>query len=351
MRSKLEAFWQNRVLAVVLWPKRHWKLALVLLVIAGLVGWWWYRQVQASKPVYSFANPEYRDLVDALEVSGVVDAKEKARLRFMLGGKLTFLGVRAGETVKKWQTLASIDRTTLQKQLQQDLNAYLKERYNDDYYIVDTKDKYWEQSVVRTRTDNQLDLENEVLDVEIRDIAIRDTSLYAPFAGVVTVVPATTAGVQLLSSEYFEIINPDTLLFRAEVDEADIPQVSEGQRAEINLDAYPDQTIATEIAYISFTSSQTANGTVFLVEMPIPNPDLSLYRLGMNGDVSIVLERKLNVLTVPLLATRQRDGKTYVDVKDGEGVTEREIQVGLESDEYVEVLGGVSESDQVVIPE
>ncbi|HPS40940.1 MAG TPA: efflux transporter periplasmic adaptor subunit, partial [Candidatus Woesebacteria bacterium] len=59
------------------------------------------------------------------------------------------------------------------------------------------------------------------------------------------------------------------------------------------------------------------------------------------------------VLTIPLDAISERDNKTFVKVKadNDEQQVEREIKVGLESDDKVEVLEGLSESDQVVLPE
>ena len=138
----------------------------------------------------------------------------------------------------------------------------------------------------------------------------------------------------------------------AAVDEIDISKVAIDQEAEIVLDAYDDETINTTVNYISFTSSEAATGTVFLIELSIPNPDLQKYRLGMNGDVSILLEEKENVLVIPLAATRERDGKVFVDVNAGETEgEEREIEVGLETEDEVEVTAGLSTSDEVLLPE
>lgn len=345
--KRLPEFFKNSLKTA----RKRWKLLAVLAVIAALLGWWQYNRIQNNKPVYETETPQRQDLVRALEVSGIIDAKEKVQLRFLVGGKVVYLGAEEGDWVEQWQTIASIDQATLQKQLEQDLNNYLRERWQADQYIYDSRDDYWQRSVVRQREYNQLDMEQEVLDVEIRDIAIRDANIYAPFAGILTHAPTTSTGVQLLSTDYFELVNPETLIFLAEVDEADIAEVQLGQQAEINLDAYPDRTINSTVTFIDYTSSQTSTSTVFLVEVPIPAFSLEEYRIGMNGDISIILETEPNALTVPLLATRERDDKTYVDVKNGQELEEREIQVGLETDEYVQVLGGLSESDQVVIPE
>lgn len=334
--------------------REHWKLSLFIVLVLLGGGFWYYRTTQANQVLQTFAHPERRNLVKTLEVSGVVDAKEKARLRFLAGGKLTYLGATEGEMVKKGQTLAVIDQATLKKQLDQDLNNYMKERYDWEQQNVDVFKNEVTTAEERQIKQGQLDLTNEVLDVEIRDIAIANTRLNAPFAGILTVAPTTVTGVQLLSTDYFEVVNPTSLVFKAEVDEADIAAVKVGQPVSIELDAHTDTSVSTSLSYIAFTSSQNSTGTVFVVEMPL---DTTLYgsdffRLGMRGDAQIVLETRDDVLAIPLEATRQRDDNWYVDVKTATGeLQERQISVGMETDDDVEVTSGLSESDEILIPE
>lgn len=340
--------------SILRWIKAHWKLLTIIALVASGIGFWQYRNIQANQPVLTFESPKRQTITKTLEVSGVVDAKEKARLRFLSGGKLTYLGVQTGNLVKKGQTLATIDQATLKKQLEQDLNTFMKQRLDWDQLNEDVYQDVFTKREDRDRQKEQLDLTNEVLNVEIQDISIANTRLTAPFAGIITSSPTTTPGVQLLSSDYFELINPDTMLFRAEVDEADIALLKLNQKATLTLDAHPDDTITSYINYISYTSSQTSNGTVFLIELPLDTTrfGMDFFRLGMNGDVAIELESKSNVLSIPLVALKERDGKKFVDLKIGEQKSEeREITTGLETDEHVEVLSGLTEQDQIVVPE
>lgn len=348
----------SRLHSIVSFFKNRWKLLLLVVIIAAGLGWWWYQQAIANQPDVTFENPKRETLTKSLEVSGVVDADEKARLRYLTGGKLTYLGAEEGSFVEKGKTIAVIDQATLKKQLEQDLNNFMKERLDWDQTNVDVYEDVYTTDEERIREKGQLDLTNEVLDVEIRDIAIQNTRLTAPFAGIVTHSPTATTGVQLLSTDYFELINPETLIFRAEVDEADIALVTPNLQAKIELDAYPDKIIETYVNYVSFTSSETSSGTVFLVEMPLNATQygLDFFRIGMNGDVAIELETKPNVLTIPLIALKERDGKTYVDIKTSDdpndiNFEEKEISLGLETDEKVEVVSGLTEQDQIVVPE
>lgn len=338
-------------LKIINWFKEHWKLALVILILVIGAFLWKTNQTKKNQPQLTFERPQIRNLTKVLEVSGVVDAKQKARLRFIAGGKVTYIGAQEGDTVKKWQNIASIDKATLEKQLQQDLNLYMKERWDWENTQDNIEDRWIDDQEKRSVDQSQWDLTNEVIDVEIRTQAIKNSSIYSPFDGVLTASPTTVTGVQLLATDYFEVVNPESLIFKGIVDESDISSVSIGQRAKIDLDAYENKTIDANVNYISFTSSQASSGTVFVVEFPLPNPDLSRYRIGMNGDVSIVLDQKENVLSIPFEATKQRDDKIFVDVKDGQTTREQQIEVGLETDQYLEIISGLSENDEVVIPE
>lgn len=333
--------------------KKRWKLVLTICVIALLGIFFTIRSRAANQVTLTFEQPIRQSITKTLDVSGHIDAKEKVRMRFIAGGKLTYIGAKEGDTVKKWQTIATIDKATLEKQLQQDLNTYMQERWDFEEVLDDNKDRPLTLSERRSEDQDQWDLDNTVINVEIRDIAIKNSALSAPFDGILTTAPTSVAGMQVLATDYFEIVNPNTLVFRAAVDESDIAYVKQDQQATLVLDSFEDIQIPTHVTYISYTSTESSSGTAFVVEFPLSQEAVSeLLRIGMNGDIQIVLEEKNDVLTIPTIALIQRDDTTYVQVKTGENQSEeREITIGLETDELVEVLSGLSESDEVLIPE
>lgn len=343
---------KRKLLSIISGVRRRWKLVVLLVLIAGGLGYFLYQRSQPEEVTVQTTNPQMQDITKTLEVSGVVDAKEKANMRFAMGGKVVYLGAKEGDVVRRGQTLATIDRRELQKVLQQNLNTYMQERNDWENTLDDTKDRALPTEEQRMVHNEQLTLNNRVLDVEIQDIAIQNTVLSAPFTGVLVSSPTAVTGVNLMATDVFELINPETMVFKAAVDEADIGQVQIGQPVEIILEAFPDEPITSSIAAISYRSEQTTTGTVFLVEIPIVGSNLlSRYRLGMNGDALIKLDSRSSVMTIPLDTTRTRDGKTFVDVQVADNqLEEREIQVGLETEDVVEVTGGLALTDQVVVP-
>ncbi len=346
--TKFRTFWQN-----------HWKKILIVVVILLLTGGLIWRKSNSSQEELTFESPQIRSIRQTIDVSGVVDAKERVRLRFLAGGKLTYVGAEEGDEISKWQTIATIDQATLNKQRQRDMNNYLKERWDWEQ----TRDDYVENgfgedepapelSTRRGVDQAQWDLDNEVLDLEISNIAIKNTRLSSPIKGILTKSPTAIAGMQLLSTDYFEVVNPETMVFKAAVDEVDIQEVFKGQVAEIELDAFPDEIIQTVADYVAFASSQGTNGTVFVIELPLNQLSVSqAIRLGMNGDATIIIDEKEDILTIPIDATRERDGKLSVDVRiSDQEYEEREIETGLESDDYIEIISGLDKSDEVLIP-
>ncbi len=334
------------------WLKKNYKKIIVFILILILLIFWWQKK-ETNQEVWETIYPQEEDLLTSLTVSGKIDATSRVRLFFSAGGKLTYLGAKEGDVVKKWQRIATIDQAALNKQMQQNLNLYMKERYQFEDVKDDNKDKILDTKETRAFAQKQFDLDNSVLNVELQQIAINNTALNAPFAGIMTVVPKTVAGVAISPTEFFEITDPNTLVFRATVDEVDISQLRKGLEATIVLDAYEDEEIKTQISFISYVSAESTTGTVFLVEFPFNSNDLNKYRLGMNGDVTIKLAEKKSVLTLPLEAIIERDDKKFVYLKNqetGEKV-EQEITTGLENDEKVEVTSGLNPNQEIILPD
>ncbi len=336
------------------WIRKHWKLTLIILVILAGIGFWQYQKQKAAIPQLKFTKVERTNLTESLSVSGVIDAKESANMRFAGGGKLTYLGAQEGDLVKKGQTLAKIDSRTLQKQLQQNLNTYFIQRLTYDQDQANRSNLTYTDALGRQQQQDQATLNNSVLSVEIQDITIQNTVLSTPIAGVLVSSPASVVGTNLLATDAFEVINPLSLVFRATVDQADISKVAKAQPSQIVLDAYQDKPLSSQVSYISYKSAQSTTGTVYIVELPIQATgaaDLNRYRLGMNGDASIILNQKDNALAVPVTAIREKDGKTFVKVKTGPNTAaDREIKTGLETDSQIEVVSGLNQGDEVVVP-
>jgi len=108
--------------------KISYKWIVVLILIVG-VSFFVYRRFNTSeKTILATYTVKRDDLQEILGVTGEVDASEKASLHFQTGGRLSWVGVKEGDVIKKYAGIASLDQRTLQKTLQKYLNTYSKER-------------------------------------------------------------------------------------------------------------------------------------------------------------------------------------------------------------------------------
>ncbi len=135
------------------------------------------------------------------------------------------------------------------------------------------------------------------------------------------------------------------LFFDAEIDEADIAKISIEQKAEIILDAYPDQVfkgIVEEILPQTITSSTGA--TTIKIRINIGQPKIKFIS-GLSGQVVIILAEAKNVLTVPQESVNE-DNTVFIGTKGG--IKPVKVITGIKSDTEVEIKEGLTENDRVV---
>lgn len=333
---------------------KRWVIGILVLILVG--GFLFYRSRTSANKPFTTATVEQGKIEEVINVPGVVDADKKAALRFLAGGKIVSLPVKEGQLVKKSQALATMDVRDLQKNLQASLNDYMSERLDFEQDKDDRKDLVKNDEILRLAQKSQLSLNNSVISVELRDLAIRNATLYAPIDGVVTSLPISVPGVQVSATDTFEIVDPSTLIFEAEVDEIDIGRIHPGMPVRIILDAYPDQPVESVIDYIAVKAEQSrrsSGGTVFPIRIRFPISDLQFLRLGLNGTVSLILERQDDALLIPIEAVSMRSEKSIVmvrDPKNPKNSMEREVKLGIEGEDTIEVLEGLSLGDEVILP-
>ncbi len=95
--------------------KKHWVIAIAVVF---LLGFGIYRQIVPSKADGDTTYKVKRqNLKESLTFSGEIDAEEKVTLRFQTSGRLSWVGVKEGDFVKKFQTIASLDQREVKKKL------------------------------------------------------------------------------------------------------------------------------------------------------------------------------------------------------------------------------------------
>lgn len=203
-------------------------------------------------------------------------------------------------------------------------------------------------------------------------VQLDSTTIRAPRAGVIlqkyveqgTII---TSG-QSFNSEGTSIVQIGDLsriFVNAQVDEADIAQVSVGQKVKVTLDAFPEEDFEGRVRRVDPRGTTDNNVTTILTQVEILKPDRRL-RPGLNSECEFVVAAKEGVLSVPTRSIRNKQGKKFVLVLTpdpekklapkvggpGGGETgktaEREVETGLEAGDAIEIVSGLKEGDKIV---
>ena len=150
---------------------------------------------------------------------------------------------------------------------------------------------------------------------------------------------------------------------KAKVDETDIGSIRIGQSATFSVDAFTDKTFTARVSKISQTdvtnswdtsssssssASSSASVIYYYVTLDVDDPD-NLLLPAMTARVVIDTADKDDALVVPLSALKTDTAGAYVFVLNDDGTQEqRYVETGIYSDEYVEILSGLSEGEHVV---
>lgn len=346
--------------------KKYIKYIIIFAVVAVI--FFGYKQAQAknseaknptkfSQNVFKEITVSKKDIKETLTLSGSVDAEKKSILKFQTSGILAWVGVKAGDRVKKWQAIAGLDLKELKKNLQKQFNDYRTSLSN----FNDTQDEYKSakdnllvtDGIQRILDRSQYSLNNAVIDYELNDLAIKYATLTTPIAGVITDLDQPVPGVNITpTTATFTVVDPSTVFLNAEIDQEDTPKVKVGQQATIKLDSFPDQTFDSKINYIAFSPVAGQSNTVYKIHFDLPGKDNENlnYRLGMDGDVDIVLAESNNTLVLPIEAVQEENNQKYVLTKgENDKLIKKYVKTGIENDTEIEILEGLNENEKVLI--
>jgi len=332
------------------------KLVIIVGVILALIIIFFGRNTAKKKSQIQTASVERKNLTQTISASGTVTAEEKVDLKFQTSGLLSWVGVKEGDKVRQWQAIAQLDKRELQKTLDKYLRDYSSQRndFEETYRVTyqgHTPSDALTDTVKRILEKNQWDLEKAVLDVELKDIALKLATLVTPIEGIVTHIDAPIAGINITpATAVFTIAKPEPMIFEAQIDEIDIGKVKAGQKVMITLDAYPDESFEGVIDQIFFDSIATkGGGTAFKVKVNLPENTNLRFKNGMNGDMEIVIAQLENMLSVPNGAVFYKNGSPYVKLLEKDKTQERQIKIGLETEQNTQILDGLKENDKVIL--
>jgi HlyD family secretion protein len=191
-----------------------------------------------------------------------------------------------------------------------------------------------------------------------QQVQLNDTIIRAPFAGIITqkyanigafVTPTTSASSSSSATSSSIVALARGLEVLAQVPEADIGRIKQGQQVEIVADAYPDQVFKGRVHLIAPEAVVEQGVTSFQVRIDIDSGADQL-RSGLNVDVTFLGDRINDALTIPTVAILTENGKTGVLVPDENKKPQfREITIGTQINNETQVLEGVKTGDLIFV--
>ncbi len=182
------------------------------------------------------------------------------------------------------------------------------------------------------------------------ETALNRTMLVAQMEGIVTAVNIEIGQSVAPGVSAIQVSDVAPLGLTADVDEVDLNQIDVGMAAFVRLDALPDVQLNASVKQIEIMGV-AVNGVVsYYTRFALDDVDPRV-RLGMTGEAFIVLEQRDDTLILPNNFLRiEADGSAFVDVLGTDDQEkEVEVQLGLQGDEYSEVVSGLREGDVVVV--
>lgn len=263
-----------------------------------------------SQEVILEIRPVIGNIKRFISTTGNVEPQNRLEIKPPIGGRIEEILVNEGQQVHRGDILAlmsSTERATLLDA------AYLKNIKELDYW----KEVY------------------------------KATPLIAPIDGEV-IVRSVEPGQTVVATDAVIVLS-DRLIVKADVDETDIGKVKIGLKAVVSLDAYPETKVEATVDHISYESTVVNNVTIYKVDI-LPEAIPLFFRSGMSANVDIVTESKDDVLLIPLKAVIKDKKNSFVLLKNGKDKPEpKKVQLGLDDDENVEVVSGLSPDDTIII--
>ena len=357
--------------------KKVW-MGIAAVVVVALVVWMCSGGKKEQKAEFSTAKVEKQNINTSITATGTIEPVTSVTVGTQVSGIVSKLYVDYNSIVKKGQIIAELDKTNLISELNR-AKADLSSAQSTLNYETANYNRY------KTLFDKGLisanDYENARLSFDKAQQTVRSSrenvqkaqtnlgyaTITSPIDGVVlskSVEEGQTVAASFNTPELFTIAQDLTdMRVIADIDEADIGGVKEGQRVSFTVDAYPDDKFEGQVTQVRQQATTESNVVTYEVVISAPNNDLKL-KPGLTANVTIYTLEKNDVLAAPAKALRfmptealLSEGQSIEDVEaptkvwtlEGNVFKAHAVQVGTTNGMLTEIVGGISEGTEVLV--
>jgi len=185
--------------------------------------------------------------------------------------------------------------------------------------------------------------------LELAELAQENATLRAPFDGRLFRVGVSAGEASPTLEPSVILLDDSAFHITIEVDEIDIGRLEEGQPVDISVEALPDAALEGSVSSIAPIALVDAGLVAYEVVVDLV-PTTAPVRADMSANATIVVEELVDVLTIPTWVVRidKDTGQTYVDLRVGDSIERRDVQLGVRYEGIAQVISGISEGDELV---
>lgn len=348
--------------------KRFFIITLILALVAGGI----YGLIQiVPRGNGKQQNEIQTDLAQRRNLKSVVPATGEVMpllnsiVKSEISGRITTIKVEEGAAVVRGQPLVELDRTSLETRLreaQRNLEAERLRLEKSERNHLRLKELYAKKFVGEKEfLDAQTEFKLAQLNLEIAQARLEDaeedlskTVILAPHDGVVTLLSVVEgqviSGATSVSNgtDLITIAQLNELYMEANINEVDVEKLYVGQSALLRFDAIPNYEVEGEISVIAPSARKDGNVRVFPIEVVFEVED-NRVRPGISATVEVPIETADNVVSVLLSGVFNSEEGSRVFVEKGADWERREVEVGINDLQHVEIRSGLEEGEAVAL--
>lgn len=356
------------------------KKALVIAAVAAIAAlavWLLSGGKKEEKITFDTAAVAPANIMNSITATGTIEPVTSVTVGTQVSGIVSKLFVDYNSVVKKGQVIAELDKTNLMSQLNTAKTQLATAQSQLNYQSANYKryktlfekglvaaDDFDNAKLSYTQAKEQVVSAKE--EVQRAQTNLGYATITSPIDGVVlskSVEEGQTVAASFSTPELFTIAQDLTnMQVVADVDEADIGDVKEGERVTFTVDAYPDDTFEGEVKQVRQEATTTNNVVTYEVVISAPNADLKL-KPGLTANVTIYTAERKGVLSVPSKALRftpQKEtvGKMkIVDVAnaknkvwtiEGNSIVAHKVNIGMTDGTNTQIVSGIAEGTKVI---
>ncbi|MBR2114967.1 MAG: efflux RND transporter periplasmic adaptor subunit [Prevotella sp.] len=369
--------------------KKYSKLiiaAIIALIFIGTFVFLWQKS-QPKEIVYSEFTPKLDSLQKTTIITGKIEPRNEVYVKPQISGIITEILKEAGDYVQQGEVIAKVkvipDMGSLSNaearvrladiNLEQAKVDYDREKNLYDQKLV-SADEFDKVSQQLRQAKHELGAATDALQV-VRDgfsksnASASSTLIRSTISGVILDIPVKV-GNSVINSNTFNdgttiatVANMNDLIFRGNIDETEVGQLSMGIPLKITIGALQDMTFDAALEYISPKATETNGANQFEIKAAVTvsrdadaaKKDAAKIRSGYSANAEIVLARADKVLTIPESAIEFSGDSTFVYVVKGDdkqkNYDRRYVETGLSDGVNIEIKKGLTDKDKVRGPE